>query len=1056
MHQKTHKLMKRLDVLLLFVFASLCTSTMSAQEVSVDVAKGRAIDFLSSQSVGPKYAKGTASSSDLKLAYTSKSEGKTCFYVFNVGDGDGFVIAGGDEAAKQILGYSTCGTFDYDQAPDNFRWWLSQYTEQIAHAEAPSQEALAAAAAYRAKAAQTREDVAPLMQTTWSQDYPYNREIPVYESHQARYVTGCVATAMAQVMKRWNYPEHGQGSYSYTYEGHTFSADFENTTYDWDNMLPSYKGVTYTDDNIKAVGTLMYHAGVALKMHYGTSESGAGSFSIGPVLAKYFGYDKSVRYESREFFTDEGWEELIYNELSAGRPVPYAGFKAGSSSGHAFVCDGYQASTNMYHINWGWGGVYNNYFTLRGDKALVPSGLGTDGYKYGQEIIVNIKPDEGGEPIPQIVLSQSFYVSDPMSMMVNNKTEVDHYTYDPAMGSQTIKYYINFTNRSCVFNNASHFPEDVNVKIQGGVKVLGRESSTVKYYNIGDPVVLKSYDAAPEINNNMGTGSISFNLSSDFDYNGTYEFHPVFQVEGSEEWKDILVPNFETIPTVTIMGAENRTPGNVHFLISNSDVMVKETVQITHDSNYQGAVTYSSSNPAVATVDEQGVVTGVSLGTAVITVKGEADPDRRYLATEATFEVQVLDKNDLHFAISQSNNYVIGDEVRITWERDYDGTPTFTSSDTKIAKVDTKGKITCVGEGTVTITAVAPESPHYWESLASFTLTVYPLKVTFIEEPHFNNDNNTYRNDVVMHYKVRNDCGVTHNITVSATVYLTESLIAGPGKKHLSVPDGGVVEGSIDFDNYIVIMETNGKQPEANKQYTAYLSVQNGSSSLKFPDVNFIYRNTLEHKYSVGTVGFGTLILPFNAELPSGMKVYSCSEVDANGVLNLTEESSIRRNVPYIVNATPGEYSFVGPEAIDAGKSSFQEGILVGAVANDVSLNKGTDYILQEQNGKVAFYQYTGTKSDNPSENDADGNRLAKPFRAFIRLEGSGHAPKINLPGDEETGIREITTPSSPSTPSNFSNTLIYSPDGHRHSSLQKGLNILILDDGTVQKVFVK
>lgn len=1048
MHQKTHKLMKRLDVLLLFAFASLFTSAMS-QEVSVDVAKGRALDFLSSQSVGPKYAKGTASSSDLKLAYTSKSEGKTCFYVFNVGDGDGFVIAGGDESARQILGYSTCGTFDYDQAPDNFRWWLSQYTEQIAHAEAPSQEALAAAAAYRAKAAQTREDVAPLMETFWNQTYPYNTEIPVYESNGSPYLTGCVATAMAQVMKRWNYPEHGTGSFSYTDDGHTFSADFGSTTYDWDNMLTSYKGVAYTDDNIKAVGTLMYHAGVALEMHYGTGESGATTFSIGPVLVKYFGYDKSVRYEDRQFYTDEDWEELIYNELSAGRPVPYAGYRYGSSSGHAFVCDGYQASTDMYHINWGWGGLHNNYFTLRGDKALVPSGLGTDGYKYGQEIIVNIKPDEGGEPTPQIVLSQSFYENDPMYMRVNNKTTVDDYTYDKAMGSQTIKYNINFTNRSCVFNNASHFPEDVNVKIQGGVKVVDRESSTVQYYNIGDPVILKSYDAAPEINNNMGNGSISFNLLTDFEYNGTYEFHPVFHIEGTEEWKDIQVPVSETIPTITILGAVNRTPTNVHFFISSSEMVEEETAQITHDSNYQGAITYSSSNPAIATVDAQGLVTGVSAGTAVITVKGEADPDRLYLATETTFEVQVnhIEKSDPNFAIAKTV-FVVGDAVKISWAKDYDGELTFTSSNPSIAKVDAQGKVTAVREGTAEITAVATETIYFLGSQATFTVTVYPLKITFVEGPYFNNDNNAYRNDVVMHYKVRNDCGVTSDFTVSTTLYLTESLIASPGKKHRSVPDGGVVEGSIDFDDFIVIMESNGKLPEANKQYTVYLSVGNGNAYLEFPDVNFIYRNTLEHEYGVSSAGYGTLILPFNAELPTGMKVYSCSEVDANGVLNLVEESSIRRNVPYIVNATSGKtYKFEGPEAIDAGKSSFQEGLLIGAVSNNVSLHKGTDYILQEQDGKVAFYQYTGTKSDESSENDADGNRLAKPFRAFIRLSSASNAPKINLPGDEETDIKEITTPSSP---------FIYSLDGHRHSSLQKGLNILILDDGTTQKVFVK
>ena len=441
----------------------------------------------------------------------------------------------------------------------------------------------------------------------------------------------------------------------------------------------------------------------------------------------------------------------------------------------------------------------------------------------------------------------------------------------------------------------------------------------------------------------------------------------------------------------------------------------------------------------------------------MITVKGEADPDRLYLATETTFEVKVnhIEKSDPNFTIAKTD-IVVGDVIRIKWANDYDGELTFTSSNPSIAKVDAQGKVTGRAEGTAVITAVATETPHFSGSQATFTVTVYPLKITFVEGPYFNNDNNAYRNDVVMHYKVRNDCGVTCDFSVSTTLYLTDALIASPGKKHRSVPDGGVVEGSIDFDDFIVIMESNGKLPEANKQYSVYLSVGNGSSSLEFPDVNFIYRNTLTVDYAVGTVGFGTLILPFNAELPTGMKVYSCSEVDANGVLSLQEESSIRRNVPYIVNATPGEYSFVGPEAIDAGKSSFQEGILVGAVANDVSLNKGTDYILQEQNGKVAFYQYTGTKSDNPSENDADGNRLAKPFRTFIRLSSASNAPKFNLPGDEETGIREITTPSNSSNFSNFSNTLIFSLDGHRHSSLQKGLNILILDDGTPQKVFVK
>jgi hypothetical protein len=181
------------------------------------------------------------------------------------------------------------------------------------------------------------------------------------------------------------------------------------------------------------------------------------------------------------------------------------------------------------------------------------------------------------------------------------------------------------------------------------------------------------------------------------------------------------------------------------------------------------------------------------------------------------------------------------------------------------------------------------------------------------------------------------------------------------------------------------------------------------------------------------------------------MKVYCCSGVDDSGVLTLDEDVSIRRNVPYIVQATPGSaYQFVGPKAIDVDKPSFTDGILVGAVANTVPLNAGTDYILQEQNGRAAFFKYTGTPSADPSENDNEGNRLATPFRAFLRLDDSTLAT-LYLPdqiGDEGEGIEVIGN-------DNVRPAGIYSIDGKRHTSLQKGLNVIVQDDGKAQKVYV-
>ena len=1021
----------------------LAGNAVMAQEITVDAAKSNVLEFLTSKTSGPKHAKGQQVSSDLKLAYTSKSEAKTCFYIFNVGNDEGFVIAGGDESARQILGYCDHGTFDYDKAPDNFRWWLSQYTEQIAHAEAPSDEALAATAAHRAKAASSRPTIDQLLTTKWDQDAPYNSEIPVYDASGDPYVTGCVATAMAQIMNYHRCPAtKGSGSLEYVYSDHTFSANFGTTTYDWSNMLPTYDN-GYTEAQAKAVGTLMYHAGVSVRMQYTTYGSGAASSDAGSALACHFGYDKSVRYEARDYFTDEAWEEMVYNELAANRPVLYSGLTP-RNSGHAFVCDGYDASLDMFHFNWGWGGRNNCYCVLTGDGAVRPEGYSANGsFTNDQEIVLNVMKDNGGEATPHFVVPSFANKKNPIFMTVNGDT-CDYYLYDISTGALSANYKYWFMNSSCVFNNRSYFPVSPYVKTKIGIKAYCPETGVVQYF--GNSVYTLVKDAGYDTPTSRTT---TFDFS-EFEYNGTYQLLPAFCINGTDDWQDFQVPVFETIPTVTITGAQNFIPGEVHFTISGQEMMVGKTVQFIYDSNYQGTITYTSSNPNVATVDNQGVVTGISVGTAVITAKAAAVPEQQYLATETSFEVQVVPIKQavLQFTLDPLN-VDVGKSIQITWSDDYDGVPTFTSSDPAIATVDAQGMITGVSGGDVEIKVHVPETPYYFESDTTFNFKSVVVKMTLVEEPHFGNDNNVCDGYFSIALKVRNDCGVVHDVAAKVTIGIEGNYY------EQTVTNKNIQPGAVRTLGFLFDYVLNSVQPKVNKQYTAHLFDTNWVP-LDYPTVTFTYRNKLTVDYTVGSVGYGTLILPFYASLPKGMNVYSCPEVDDNGVLTLVKESSIKRNVPYIVEATPGDYTFTGPEAIDDDKPSFQEGILVGAVTNNVPLQKGTDYILQEQNGRVAFFKYSGTKSDDPSENDADGNRLAKQFRAFLRLEGSGHAPKINLPGfsdDEETGIREITTPSNLS---NFSNYLIYSPDGHRQSSLQKGLNILVLEDGTVQKVFVK
>lgn len=350
------------------------------------------------------------------LAYTSKNEENTLFYVFNYSDG-GFAIIGGDERAKVILGYCDNGMFNVDSIPDGLKYMLSCYSEQIASAIEnstpiePTQEG---------DIASSRSSIETLVTTKWNQRVPFNRAIPILdgfpESDSYRFVTGCGATAVAQILKYYKYPTKGIGSRSYTYtytaygKDLTFSADFANTAYDWDNMIDSYSG-SYTTAQEQAVSVLMYHAGVALHMAYGWSASSSYTDAVLPGLITYFGYSQNASYANRSSNSDTEWENLVYNELQAGHPLFYTG--QSNKAGHAFVCDGYDSSTSNFHINWGWGGYCDGYYPLTGTGALQPNGSGIGGagadaaYTESQTIIVGLRPSSESVPVSSISLNST-------------------------------------------------------------------------------------------------------------------------------------------------------------------------------------------------------------------------------------------------------------------------------------------------------------------------------------------------------------------------------------------------------------------------------------------------------------------------------------------------------------------------------------------------------------------------------------------------------------------------------------------------------------------------
>lgn len=354
------------------------TITMSAAPLSPEQALHRAFDN------GPMKIPGKQLAA-LKLAHSVTSgNGTPAIYVFDRPASSGYVIVSADDVAAPILGYADNGSFNKEDMPPQMEWWLSEYATRIAN--------YSSSAAYTTRATQ-HPAVAPLMKTVWNQGTPFNNLCPLKDG--TRCPTGCVATAVAQVMKYYNYPASGKGRVT----GPDGILRLDNIKFDWDNMISSYNG-DYTKTQATAVATLMQAVGYASKMSYSPNGSGALSLNAAKALSQNFKYNSNIRYLQRDYFNATEWNEIVYAEIAAGRPVLYGG--QSTSVGHEFVCDGYDGN-GYFHFNWGWGGMSDGYFLL---DALNPDSVGTGGgegggYNSGQDIIIGVQP-ETGENSPRV------------------------------------------------------------------------------------------------------------------------------------------------------------------------------------------------------------------------------------------------------------------------------------------------------------------------------------------------------------------------------------------------------------------------------------------------------------------------------------------------------------------------------------------------------------------------------------------------------------------------------------------------------------------------------
>lgn len=408
---------------------AILTVSASAAPITPEQAMQEALVFL-----GQNSENGFNAPASLPIAYTAVAEKTPLYYIFNYQDG--FVITTADDRLPAILGYSDCGRFDINQIPDNFRWWLSEYSREISDylPTAPESDA-----ALRHRKAAPRMPIEPMTKTTWNQGSPYNDDCPMV--YGQRSVTGCVATAVSQIMKFHNWPLKPVGSNA----GVTFSG----TTYDWDNMLDNYEQGKYTAVQGTAVAKLMRQVGAGVNMQYSPYASGAYDYNVQLALPKYFGYDRNLTFYWKDYTPMKEWINIVYNELAEGRPLYYSG--SSSEGGHAFVCDGY-SENDYFHFNWGWGGYEDGYFLL---SALNPASGGAGSYEGGynrsQCIITGIKPAErvtAQTPTQSAILANGafYYDAKENSFGIRGGSDGVSLIYNPLGYDQTLQFGLEILN----------------------------------------------------------------------------------------------------------------------------------------------------------------------------------------------------------------------------------------------------------------------------------------------------------------------------------------------------------------------------------------------------------------------------------------------------------------------------------------------------------------------------------------------------------------------------------------------------------------------------------
>ena len=509
---------------ILFLASLLLSVAAIAGPVSQNDALSAANAFMQKHRSGVSLKSTPADTHCLK---TGQANRPSSYYIFNTVGNNGYVIVSGDDRTTQILGYVDHGSFDASKVPSNMKVWLENYEQQIA---ALDEMGIKSAPANAPRP--TRNSISPLITSHWDQANPYWNHCPEFmdvteegDTVGELAYTGCVAVSMSQILNYYKSPMRCTKiipSYIVTFYWHEEYGAFETDPldpifFDWDNMCDNYTGAE-TEAEKDAVAWLMLYAGCAAQMQYGLNASSTSDPYIPTALNEYFNYDAKLVYRSD--YEQADWEDMIYQELVEGRPLIYNG-RAGSGGGHSFVCDGY-AYGDLFHINWGWGGLGDGYFVL---SVLNPyaGGIGSttslEGYNIDQTAVIGIQPGYSGTP-----------------------TEIDHrltvfnmyYTGTSSFERSDDGYFKLNKRRYIKVTGEDHI--DDGTKYLRGIALYDNNDNLIEiiaqtYYGAS---YLSITDTWPDTQSSV-TYPFGKGLA-----NGTYKIKPVCSIPGSNEWQPMI------------------------------------------------------------------------------------------------------------------------------------------------------------------------------------------------------------------------------------------------------------------------------------------------------------------------------------------------------------------------------------------------------------------------------------------------------------------------------------------------------------------------------------